>query len=415
MRTLHSYLTRQILAALLLTVAVFTFVLLLGNILKEILALLLNQQASLWIVFQAIGLLIPFVMVFALPMGMLTATLLVFGRFSADQELTAARAGGVSLVALVTPILLLSLALSALCALFNLKIAPESRIAYKSLLLTVGLQNTGLFLPEDRFVDEIPGCIIYVRKRDGDILRDVQFYLTVSNQITTRVSAPEGSVRFDPATRQVQLRLERAITEKRVVTEEKVPPPRSDDTPILPVDPSSYLHPADDSSQLRPPLLLPGMTNPPPKTAGLDSKWISIFGTFESDPIDLKPVMANAKKPRLSDMTFWQLRDQISKLQDQGVDPTPATVQLHRQMAFSFASFAFTMVGIPLGIRAHRRETSVGVALALILLMIYYSFFILAQALETRPEFGPALLLWVPNFLFQVIGAVLLWRADRKL
>ncbi|MEI6078256.1 MAG: LptF/LptG family permease, partial [Verrucomicrobiota bacterium] len=176
MKTLPRYLFGQVLAALLLTVGVFTAVLLVGNALREILTLLVTSHVSVGIIFRALLYLVPFVWVFALPMGMLTAALLVFGRFSADQELTAARASGVSLLSLVTPVVLLGLLCSGVSALFNLELGPRSRVAFKGLTENLRAVAMNAEIPEDRFINNFTNYIFYVEKNHGGQLENVTIY-----------------------------------------------------------------------------------------------------------------------------------------------------------------------------------------------------------------------------------------------
>ena len=385
MKILHRYLAGQVLASLVLTVAVFTFVLVLGNFIKEILSLLINGQAHPGIIIQAIGLLIPFVWSFALPMGLLTATLLVFGRFSADQELTAARASGVSLLSLITPVLFLSLFCCGLSAWINMDLGPRSRVAYKDLFFRVRAELVNAQLPEGRFIPVSTNYIFYTEKNHGGNLQGVMiFMLENGTNVGTTVRAPRGQLETDVTNKQLVLNL---------------------------FEPRSV-------------------------TIGARSAVTST--TKLTYNIDLNTAKSQSGKPRLSDMTFWQLRDELRDLEQriclpldadlttdelraqarefarQRKDLTePIRVEMNREISFSFACFGFTLVGIPLGIRVHRRETNVGVAIALLLVLVYYSFIITAEQWSGRPELAPHLILWLPNFIFQAVGAVLLWRANR--
>src|SRR5437868_5908824 len=189
-----------------MTVAVFTLVLLLGNVLREILTLLINRQATMGVVAQAISLLVPFVWVFALPMGLLTATLLIFGRFSADQELTAARASGISLLSLVSPVLLLSLALCAFSALVNMEVAPRFRVAFTSLRFKLQMQFSNFQLPEGRYIKDFPGYIFYADKNRKGALEGVTVFV-LKDQTKKTIRAPRGRVEANPATKQINLTL----------------------------------------------------------------------------------------------------------------------------------------------------------------------------------------------------------------
>jgi lipopolysaccharide export system permease protein len=401
LKTLHKYLTGQVLAALLLTVAVFTFVVLLLNALKDILPLLFSGHAPLWLIAKAVGLLLPFAVVYALPMGFITATLLVFGRFSADQELTAARAGGVSLLSLITPVVLLSLLCCGLSAWFNMEIGPRSRVAFVKMRYEMLNEMANAQIPEGRFVRDFPGYIIYVGKKGADgELQDLMIY-RVQNETNVDVVIKAASGRLNPLRSQSQLAIDLENAEQMLgargnnlifyrhlslnlswetVTNQAFHPKVSDMT---------FAQLRQEERDLLNMNLALGPTGQP---VGLDR--LNLVAVTNATPEQVAAQQAQAEKRR---------QQELEKVR----------VEMHREVAFSFACFGFTLVGIPLGIRVHRRETNIGIFIALLLVMGYYAFVMLGNALSGRPEWHPHLILWIPNFVFQIVGAMLLWRANR--
>jgi lipopolysaccharide export system permease protein len=391
LKTLHLYLLRQVLATLVMTVLVFTFVLVLGNVLKVVLGWLVSGQAPLGIVVEAVALLIPFAIGYALPMGVLTATLLVFGRFSADQELTAARAGGISLISLSAPVLCLSLVLCGLSAWANLELAPRSRAAFKGLeaRFATGLttQLATAQLPEGRHIKDLEkkGIIIYLGKNRGGALEDILVYqLEAGTNPPSSYFAKRGRIET-VATGTNQLIMLNLFEVQGVRLEGNQPTVTSADQLQFELDPAQL----SEAREKRVALRHLSFTELRAELREIEESVRRRAGEFHG------PAQTRFVEQQLTELT------------------TPVHLQMQRQLAFSFASFGFALIGIPLGIRAQRKETNVGFAISLVLVMVYYSLVLLALSLDKQPHLYPQLLVWLPNFLFQGVGAFLLWRANR--
>lgn len=369
MSTLHRYLLRQVLATCFLTVATFTALLLLGNVLKDVFDLLAAGRVDLAIAGKAVLLLIPFVLAFSLPIGLLTGSLLVFSRLSVDQELTAIRAGGISILSAITPVLGLSVVLTALSAWLNLFAAPDCRLAFRRLYDDVIRKGPASFIGEGRYVD-LGNLTLYAREVKGRQLRDVLIYGTTNSMELDAQGLPKRLRNLDVWAPEAEI----------LVGTNGYP------EAIRLVNLQGLFLTADG--------------------------WQSHFNAEHIEPIRTYRPAALAK-PKLSLMKFSQLIEELELRKNAGGAIEPVRVQIHKQLAFSFSCIGFTLVGIPLGIRVQRRETNVGVAIALALMGLYYSFIILGQALDTRVHLHPHLIFWIPNFGFMIAGIWLLRRAER--
>src|ERR1700737_1058157 len=104
MKLIDRSISRELLVNVLFAIAVLSLVLVVGNIFRKLLPLLVNHDVPLEYLLSFIAYVLPFSLIFTIPWGLLTAVLLVFGRLSADNELTALRCNGVSITRICFPL-----------------------------------------------------------------------------------------------------------------------------------------------------------------------------------------------------------------------------------------------------------------------------------------------------------------------
>lgn len=376
---LHRHVLREVLVATGLAMGLFVFVLLLGNAMRDIAELVAAGKLDAIVFFKLLGLLIPYVAAYALPLGVLTGTLMALGRLSSQQEITAMKASGLSLYQIASPVFLISFIGMIAGVVVNLQYAPQSRLAYKQLMGTAVSENPIGFIEERRFIQEFPGYVIYMGGREGSLMKDFWIWeLDAQQRVKLFLRAEEGEIKFDNAKAALVLTLRNGTAEQR----------DEEDPESLEEEPMRSLF----FGEL--PIELP---------------MGEIFGE------------KSKRRVRIKEMTFSQLmakRDvELAReaAAGEGMSEERMKLQMHMQKSFAmaFSVFSLAIFGVPLAIHVGRKESYANLGIALVIAMTYYFLIIAVSWLEGLPALRPDLLIWLPNIIFQAAGFYLIQRANR--
>lgn len=358
----------------------FIFVLAAGNILSQVANAIATGRVTAFEGLELVGLLLPGLIPYVLPMGMLTGVLMTFGRMGAQHELTAMKAGGLSLLRIAAPTLWLAAALALCAAWINLEVATRSNDEYRRVLMGSVKENPASLITPGEINRQFKGLIIQARERNGPVLRDLWIWrLDAEGRLFETIHTAEGRLtKVDKPDGSAVLRL--------VAISAQVDTRR----------------PGDDGFKF------PSVT----KEAGQAPLEFPVSGVFkEGSGYDRK--------------LRWHTTSELLELMDKGwqVPPnaTPAQLaecqmmprtQLMSHLASAFSIFSLALLAVPLAVRVGRSETFVNAALALAVALSYYVLSSAAGWVK-NPAFRPDLLVWLPNILVVSVAVVLLRRASK--
>ena len=370
-RIVDRYVGRQIFLATVIGVAVLSFVLVLGNLFKDVFELLVDKNLPIGEVLKFIGYILPFSMIFTIPWGLLTAVLLVFGRLSADNELVSLRMAGMSLWRICVPVFAIAVGLASLSLWINTTVAPQSQAKMKGAMYDIVTKDPASLFVANEPITEFPGYEIFAKSRDGNLLKDLVIIKLddETRQPVSTIHALTGRIGFDEENFVIDLELGRVLTLQREM---------------------------DTETRVK--------TYSPGAEAGV-----------ANIEIDLSKLREKTNKVSPSTLRSKELLHQIATNPDLSVKKrTTMRTEWHKRMSFSMACLTFVLIGVPLGVTAQRRETSIGFLLSLAIAIIYFLFIIIADTLRDNASVMPHLLMWLPNVIFVSLGIVMFIRLSRK-
>lgn len=426
---LTRYLLREHTGPFCFSFTVITFVFVLDLLFRQ-LNRLLSKGLPVTTILEFFGCNLAWMMATAVPMAVLTATLMAFGRLAADEEITALYAAGLSLWRLMAPVLAAAAALALMLFWFTDRVLPEFNYRARRLATVITLHKPAIRLEPGVWFHELPNYRLLATAVAESLAETKLTNLLVQDlstpQVQRMIAARAGLMQTDSAAHRMtltlfdgeiqeidfneleELRRLRFIKHEFVIS-------REDST-------AGLLSTARTDREQTLAQMRQEVSASETALVQLQQRLHAVFageglelpanpdGTPPATPLTALPADSPAEqRDRLRGfLQVWSARQQELQRRVHTL-----LVEIHKKYAFPAACVVFVLIGAPLGLLARQGGFATSSGLSLIFFLIYWACMIGGERLADRGRLPPLLAMWSANLLLGGLGLVALWQVGR--
>lgn len=425
MKILDRYILRFHIAPFLFGTFLVVFLFLFQLIMRE-LDKLVGKGLSFWVIAHLIALNLSWMVVLAVPMGILFSTLMTFGNLSSTFEITAMKSGGYSFLRLLLPVGITSVAAFALLFWFNDSVLPESNHKAKVLMIDINQKKPTFSLESGQFSSQIENYTILARRVDSlsNGLRGITIYDQSSMQQFNSISADSGYIIYIPELNKMRFWLFQGEILQMVAFEPQNLKIISFDTLELfleakgfNLERSSEAMIARSDREMRINDMQEIVKESRKMIADSEKRLLS-FLTYlvHFIPEDSSSIDSTLVQMFKRDATYLEnkISSEIFKINDYDSRARQFEVEIHKKYAIPFACIAFALIGCPLGMITRRGNFGISAAISLGFYIFYWACLIGGEKLADRGFVSPFLSMWFGNFVILLLSIFLIVKVNNE-
>jgi lipopolysaccharide export system permease protein len=394
---------------------------------------LLGKGLGLGIILEYIFLNLAWIIALSVPMSVLISVLMVYGRLSEDNEITAIRSSGISIVSIVRPSLIFAIFVTILLTLFNNYILPDFNHKARLLGSDIYRKHPDLNIEPGYFIEDLPDYNLFVYEKEGDTLKDISIYSKNNTNVQTTIRAKSGFLKVKGNSVVLTL-FNGEIHELDMTNMEEY---RRIDfikhAIVIPVD--NLILERHDSKrrgdrEMSIPMMYENVKSYLKKIENIDRRIRKItFKDFSDSTINLyilpkkiqqkidsiqsliseegESTLKQSKETKRLQKLKERLRSEFSIRESYERQVNKYMVEIYKKFSIPFASIVFVLIGAPLGIISRKGGLAMATGFSIFFFILYWAGLIGGEELADRNIIPPFWAMWAPNIIIGIFGILL--------
>lgn len=425
MKILQRYILKEHIPPFFFAFFTITFLLIIDYV-PKIIDHVIDKNLSIWVVLELIGLNLAWMLALSIPMSVLVATLMAFGRLTSDFEVTAIKSSGVNIMHILTPLLIAASLLTVGMIEFNDKILPDLNKRARNLWGDISAMRPTLIFKSGIFVTDIPGYLVLIDKIDHttsrvegvritdtrlgkkprlivaefgylkmtDNAKNMQFTLYNGELHTMDLDNPDNYRKLDFENQIINIsgtgsELVRTDSDYRTDREKPIAEMQKDVEGAR-----EAIGPLEEKIE-----------------SNLKERFDYLFA--DSFKFAIKHAVSDSEAynqvktdAMLLSRTIERNNQQI-EAKNRVMDKFQ--IEIYKKYSIPAASLAFILIGAPLGILSRKGGMGIAISISILLFIIYWAFLIGGEDMADRGIVSPFWAMWSANILLGIIGVYLLF------